>query len=280
MSIAPTISGDVTRFTKVDATSDPTFFIRFVDAANEMESVKECKRKMFDLMNIQPGDHVLDLGCGTGDDAREMAQQVGPNGWVIGLDNSDIMIAEARRRAEHTGLAVDFRLGDAHHLEFATGTFEVCRAERLLMHVPEPHRVVAEMTRVLKPGGRVVIFDFDWDAIVIAHPNKELTREIVLTVSDSIRNGQIGRWLPGLIRAAGLVNISVTPHTILPDLTFFKQIYGGTLKRAQETDKLAAEAVTTWWSQLEEVDQGGQYFAGFTGYVFSGYKEGRLIRGI
>ena len=54
------------------------------------------------------------------------------------------------------------------------------------------------MVRVTRPGGRIVVFDFDWDTLIIDHPDKETTRTVVLTYSDSIQNGWIGRQLPRL----------------------------------------------------------------------------------
>lgn len=67
------------------------------------------------------------------------------------------MIAEAQRRTVGLGLPVTFMQGDAHHLDFPDGTFDGCRAERLLQHTADPQAVLAEMARVAKPGARVVI---------------------------------------------------------------------------------------------------------------------------
>jgi SAM-dependent methyltransferase len=89
----------VERFTRVDATADPNFFVRFVDAANEMASVQACKRRMEAMLQPRVGQRILDLGCGTGDDARALARLVAPGGRVVGVDNSEVMLAEARRRA-------------------------------------------------------------------------------------------------------------------------------------------------------------------------------------
>ena len=80
-------------------------------------------------------------------------------------------------------------------LRFATGSFDGCRAERVLMHVPDPIRALSEMLRVTKPGGRVSVFDFDWDTFVIDSPHSDTTRRVVSSFSDSIRNGWIGRQL-------------------------------------------------------------------------------------
>ena len=77
---------------RVDTAVDPKFFVRFVDAANEMASVRACKRRMEALLEPRVGQRILDLGCGTGDDARALARLVATGGQVVGVDNSEGML--------------------------------------------------------------------------------------------------------------------------------------------------------------------------------------------
>lgn len=264
--------GEITRFTQVDAAPDPTFFINFVDSANRLASVRECKRKMIELMCLAPGDRVLEVGCGTGDDAREAAQFVGEHGAVVGLDASETMIAEAQRRSAGAWPNVTFQLGDACALPFADGEFDVCRSERMLLHLNEPQRAVAEMTRVLKPGGRVVAFDFDFDAAVTAHPDLELTRRVVRAFSDAARCGTVGRRMPGMFCAAGLLDVTVTPHVNMPDLPLLKQILGGALERTCAQGLFSSDEIARWWDSVEETERRGEYFTAWLGFIVSGRK--------
>lgn len=80
------------------------------------------------------------------------------------------------------------------------GPFRVCRAQRLLEHLPDANRPLMELARVTSPGGLVVVYDFDWDTLIIDHPDKETTRTIVRSYCDSMRNGWIGRQLPRLFK--------------------------------------------------------------------------------
>jgi ubiquinone/menaquinone biosynthesis C-methylase UbiE len=116
-----------------------------------------------------------------------------PSGAVTGVDASETMIAEARRRTGGLGLPVAFEVGNATQLRFAENTFDACRTERMLMHIAEPARAFAEMVRVTKLSGRIAVFDFDWDTFVIDNPNRATTRRVVASFSDSIRSGWIGR---------------------------------------------------------------------------------------
>src|SRR5258706_3586562 len=141
----------VTDFTAVDSSKDPQFFSRFLDAANKLPTIFASKQIILDGLQLRTGARVLDLGCGLGDDTFQIAERVGASGRVTGVDVSASMIDEARRRAEGRGLAVDFEVGDSQALRFDTGAFDGVRAERMLMHVPDAERAVAEMGRVLAP---------------------------------------------------------------------------------------------------------------------------------
>jgi ubiquinone/menaquinone biosynthesis C-methylase UbiE len=136
---------------------------------------------------------VLEVGCGTGDDARDIARLVGPTGHVVGLDYSEAMIEVARERSQASGLPVEFQLGDAQNLIFADSSFDRYRTERMLMHVSDPTRAITEAVRVLCSGGKAVAFDFDHDGLFMDSPQKETTRKIVRLFGDGLRSGWIGR---------------------------------------------------------------------------------------
>ncbi len=187
-------------FTQVDRTKDPDFFVRFMDEAQKPAAIQASKRLMLERIAVVPGEAVLEAGCGPGTDVFDMVELVGPAGRLVGLDATEVMIAEARRRAEELQVAITFEVGQVQALPFPDGTFDVCRAERLLEHLPDAERALAEMVRVTRPGGRIGVFDFDWDTLIIDPPDKETTRTIVLSYSDSMRNGWIGRQLPRLFK--------------------------------------------------------------------------------
>jgi ubiquinone/menaquinone biosynthesis C-methylase UbiE len=213
--------GVVDRFHSVDQTTNPDFFIKFVDEGNRLETVQICKNIMSSFLNIQQGQSILDVGCGTGDDVLSLAELVGKTGRVAGVDSSENMIEEAKKRSKLRGgrISIEFHVGNPHHLDFADKTFDCSRAERLLMHLDDPSKVIAEMARVTKPGGRIVVFDLDWDGVIIKHNDRTLTRKVIHLMCDSIRNGWIGRQLPSLFKQAGLKSIDTVAHTILPHYT-------------------------------------------------------------
>src|ERR1700690_3247957 len=116
-------------FAGVDHTDDPDYYVGYLDAATALDFMQRFKRQSYEAMGAQPGMRLLDVGCGTGDDVRAMAGIVGPNGSVVGVDNSEKMVGEARKRAEELGLPIEFRVGNAAHLDFEDNSFDACRAE-------------------------------------------------------------------------------------------------------------------------------------------------------
>jgi 2-polyprenyl-3-methyl-5-hydroxy-6-metoxy-1,4-benzoquinol methylase len=127
---------DLTFFSSVDRTNEPGFFLRLLDEANKLPEAIAFKPII--LSGLKGGERVLDLGCGLGNDTFEIARLVGTQGRAVGVDVSENMIIEARRRAEQRRIDVEFEVGDAQALRFGDATFDACRSERMLMHVQTP----------------------------------------------------------------------------------------------------------------------------------------------
>jgi demethylmenaquinone methyltransferase/2-methoxy-6-polyprenyl-1,4-benzoquinol methylase/phosphoethanolamine N-methyltransferase len=113
------------------------------------------------LAAIQPGDHVLEVGCGTGDVALTAQARVGGDGAVAGIDPAPEMIVVAQRKAQRLGRPVTFQLGVVEALPFPDQRFDVVLSSLMMHHLPGDLKRdgLAEIARVLKPGGRLVIVD-------------------------------------------------------------------------------------------------------------------------
>ncbi len=106
--------------------------------------------------NLRPGERVLDVGCGTGVVTRQAAEAVGATGAVTGVDIAPEMI-ELAGTIPTTGAPIEWRQGDAASLPFADGTFDVVLCQLSLMFIEDRAAAMAEMHRVLAPGGRVLV---------------------------------------------------------------------------------------------------------------------------
>lgn len=263
---------DITRFTAVDRQVDRGFFISFLDAGNALGDIKSVKRVMLSQLELRDGVSLLDVGCGAGDDVRDLARLVGPRGRVVGVDVSGAMIAEAKKRHVTAELPVEFVEGDAQDLTFPEASFDRCRTERMLMHLDAPETALAEMVRVVRPGGKVVVFDFDWDAVFVDSPYKGTTRQIVHAFSDGIKHGWIGRSLPRLFHTAGLTDVTCVPHAVRLYCAFAHRLFDGYLAKAQQAGVLSADELASWWKHLEQAEAAGQFHLGILGFIVGGRK--------
>lgn len=263
---------DVTDFTIVDHTGDADFYLRFLDQANRQPAIWEGKAIMLDALSLRHGMHALDVGCGLGADVQALAERVGGDGRAFGIDVSAAMISEARRRTAGRS-EIELLNGDAHALPFPDERFDAVRAERLLMHLPDAGQALSEMVRVTKRGGRLSVFDFDWDTFVIDSDERRLTREVVRSFCDHMKNGWIGRALPRMTKERGIANISVRPYPVTIDFEFFELLLGGHLARLVAAGTLSHAEISIWSRTLTERARAGTFFAGFTAFIVSGQKH-------
>jgi ubiquinone/menaquinone biosynthesis C-methylase UbiE len=167
------------------------------------ERLKADKQRTYELLHIPQGDHVLDVGCGPGVDTIPLAQWVGPAGRVVGIDHDAAGIAEANQGAAQAGVSawVHHYQSDALSLPFHTGAFAACRSERLFQHLLNPAAALAEMVRVTRSGGWVVVLETDWGTLSIDTEETEIERRLARFATEHMRqNGYAGRQLYRLFK--------------------------------------------------------------------------------
>jgi SAM-dependent methyltransferase len=143
-----------------------------------------------------------------------LAAELGSEGSVVGIDGSDVMITHARSRAADALCPMRFAVGDAMSLDEPARTFDAVRSERMLQWVPDPALAVAEMARVVRPGGRVSLIDTDWSTYTIDVDNPELSERVRATYGvERNRRSLVGAHLADLARAAGLEPTADTSAT-------------------------------------------------------------------
>lgn len=224
------------------------------------------KDAMLAALDLRPGQTVVDLGCGPGTDLGALAQAVGSTGAVVGVDFSKEMVEQARERTADLA-EVEVWLGDLHELEFEDGSVDRARTARVLQHVADPAKALVEFRRVLRPGGRLVMGEPDWDSLAIDSADAEVSRAYTRHVAEKVvRNGVIGRQLARLAVAAGFDVPTVVPVTsVFRELKAADRVFGfqRNTERAIEAGYLSAGAGQRWLEQLEA----GPFLATVTLYV-------------
>lgn len=258
----------------IDQTENPAYYVEFIDRVRQPDDAPQQYQVVFSALDAQPGDHVLDVGCGTGGAMRALARQVEGIGRVVGIDNSTVMLDEAEKRAAGLDLPLAFRLGDGRRLPFADDSFDRCYSVGVFEIIEQPQTVLAEMVRVLRPGGRLVIGAGDTDASMIDATDVALTRKIIHYACDYEGNGLIGRRLPGYCHDLGLVDIeiavraaAITRYEMWAELWWRRWAAG-----AQAAGVITAVELTSWLEDLQARDRAGKFFASMAGVVTSANK--------
>ena len=168
---------------------------------------------LLDRVGLRPGQSVIDLGCGPRGILDMLAERVAPAGRVVGLDADPAHTAMAAEFAARRGLSgVEIITADARSTGLGTGTFDLVHARTLLINLPDPAGVAAEMLRLARPGGWVASLESDIEYARCYPPHSAFDRLCEIFTVAFRRNGAdpwIGRRVQELFRQAGLENVQV-----------------------------------------------------------------------
>ena len=251
---------------RVDASGEADRLIQVLEEADLAPGWAELRQTWLDYSGVRPGDCVLDVGCGTGVVTRDLAQRVGRQGRVVGIDPSTRLIEKALRRAEEEGLKdrIEFRCADGAALPFSDESFDLVVASAVFGHVPNGMEVLKEMVRVARPGGTVLAFDHDIDMIVINAADRDLTRRIVHAYCDRyFTSGWAGRELYAMFREAALEEIQILPlmHTSTQFEPYWKRMVERLSTVAIKTGVVSEQEAGVWRGDLERKGHEGRFFA-------------------
>ncbi len=168
-----------------------------------LSQASRLRRLTVDQALLQPGETLLDVGCGTGGVTIPAKMRVGIRGSAAGIDPDPQMIARARRKAKRAGIEIDFRVGVIESLPFPDETFDVATSSLMMHHLPEQLQVegLAEIRRVLKPEGRILIAD-------MTRPSNSFVKRFFTLLVHHGHGIQFGNEdLPKLMREAGFEKV-------------------------------------------------------------------------
>jgi SAM-dependent methyltransferase len=170
---------------------------------------------LFDQIGIRDGWRVVEIGCGPRGCLGLLSTRVGSAGRVVGVERSEELVERGRQfLAKHRMTNVEVVHADARATGLPAGTFDVATARLVLVNVPEPERLVAEMVRLVRPGGVVALHEADSTTQRCDPPHPAQTRLLQVLGAYAEKNGidrSIGTRVPRMLRDAGVIDVRVNP---------------------------------------------------------------------
>lgn len=189
---------------------------RIPEGANTIlnqRTLQASNRRLAEL--LKPGMHVLDAGCGSGAITQGIAERVGPDGRVIGVDNNPRLIEEARERYGHMP-GLSFETADIYSLPYRDG-FDIVNASRVLQWLSDPLLALQKMKQAVKPGGKVLVLDYNHEKIQWRPSPPEsmlhFYRQFLKWRADAGMDNAVADHLEEFFRMCGLADIVVTDQS-------------------------------------------------------------------
>ena len=233
------------------------------------------RARFLQLLAPRPGERILDVGIGPGFLTYDLLPIVGNDGLVAGVDFSPVMVELAKQRCAGRG-PLDFQVADATALPFADASFDAVTSCQVYEYVPDLEKALAEVRRVLRPGGRVFILDTDWDSVVWNTAQPERMRRVLAAWDEHLHDPHLPAKLPTLLGRAGfrtthvdvipILNAALHPHCfshgILATIASFVPGHGG----------VTEPEAKAWAAELRELGARGEYFFSVNRYAFGAVK--------
>ncbi|MEO8699423.1 MAG: methyltransferase domain-containing protein [Kofleriaceae bacterium] len=230
------------------------------------------RETLFREIGLKSGSRILELGCGTGVVARQLAKIVGPTGRIVAVDCFDHILEYARRIGNGGGQVapIDFVNGDAEQFgRTDNGTFDAVIGMTLLGCVDDVGSVVTNMRRCAKPGGLVITFDQDYETLIFDHSDVKLTRKIVgFGAVQNIRNPTVGRTLAAEMVRAGVKKVQCwgwvyAERDTNSYLITLAERYANLAVEHRLIPKASADG---WLAEIRERGRNGTFFASINYY--------------
>jgi SAM-dependent methyltransferase len=262
-----------TGFRNVDTSGDTDACARCLDLIAIIPFFHKVKRDSIRIIADAGPKRVLDAGCGTGTDLAALASCLPGSCEIAGLDASGALLARAVKQTAGFQNRCSLVKGDILHAPFHDSAFGACRIDRVLQHLDEPARAIHELTRILAPGGVLVVFDNDWDTFSIGLDSAEIAARIGRFWRGSFASGTVGRDLSRFFRECGLAGIHAEKRTLeLMDLSVAERVFDlpHLLARMERAGALETGETAAIRRELLHRDGEGTFVSGYTGYLVWG----------
>jgi arsenite methyltransferase len=247
---------------------------RLVEEFNASAGATARRARILQALALRPGDRVLDVGSGPGHQVFEMSAVVGGTGRVDGVDPAESALEIAQRRCAALG-NVHFQRGEAAHLPFDAATFNAAMSSQVFEYLDDVAGGTAEMFRVLKPGGRVLIHGTDWGALLWHASDPERMTRMMKSWDRHLADSHLPQTLGRNLRNTGFTNVRAEPVVHLEtqydpssvSAILMKFVVGYVV--SQGVSQHEADA---WADDLRALGSCGEYFFSSNEYIFTADK--------
>jgi arsenite methyltransferase len=249
---------------------------RILEEAYQGSDVVRRRRAGFDALGAQPGDHVLDIGCGNGMLSRELARAVGEQGSVTGIDISRDMLDAALERCADCPHVRFFEAG-VESIPVADGAADRAVSLQVFEYLSDIAGALRETARTLRPGGRLVIGDFHFDSWIWFSDDPERMSRMMAAWDDHLAERCVPALLPALMRDAGFVVDAVQPVTFTDTVLRCDGIARLSLilieNYVKENGLVPDDEATAWRVEQQQLAEQGRFFFSLTHFVVSATKQ-------
>jgi arsenite methyltransferase len=249
-----------------------------LERAYSTPQIVDQRRRFRAAVAARPGEVGLDVGCGAGHLACELAGEVAPGGRIVAIDKSLQSVEASRARAANEKLTdvVDTSVGDATALEFPGETFDFVVAVQVYSFVPNVAQAIEEAARVLRKGGRLLVLESDWDMCIWKSKDPAFTRRMIAARAETqFAHAYLPRDLQKLFHAAGLTLADVNVFSIV-ETSYDPSSYGATVigitRDCALKHGIPPEAVARWEEDLRSRTAESEWFFCLDRFVFTGKK--------